>query len=596
MPFGSSNEHAAQARKVAGERASGTSVAIGDLPDNANLIKVLGVNYVHTVDEDGGDLYLTTDGYRYAEHLQPENWYEFSWFKAKRERLPGTATVYAVPTKPIRGESLKLVVKYSRVGEKVLMDTDVLENLMSCEFNGPFEEFGLVEELRHGHYGPADLQVRTQLPLAVYVPPEKIQPSQSGRFQWRIAQKVDQHPGVALDILRQHIVVYRWLPGVDAWQAHEMGLLTEAQARALNDRATSDMHDKGFKVLDMKPQHVIVEPTESGDLVREDEAIRYGVIDFELMERTDAYWEEIESAQKMTYRRRTAELLAGDGPIDRDPEPLPANLTTTNVRNVNYVHGRVESTGGLLWVVGNEPDLFEFYLPERWRTTPQIRLREDHETYFTTSKDNIPLVWKVSRVGEPPASAAFGVEGFQVLAHGFNSPFEEVAAGWWLIGRGVPTILPRAIYRTGHRSQLDESLFDPSRYKSHESFRAIDGKPVLEAHRNYITIWDEWNGPETPEAWEEASVGRSLNVAQAVERDLLDNREAADVVNAFGDRLADVGVTAMRLLPEHILLAINAESELARDAAGAPLACLCTLKYLKLPSLDTLLNPDLSED
>ncbi len=100
---------------------------------------------------------MTTVGYPYAELLQPDNWYEPGWFKAKRERLQGTSLVYALPTKPVRGQSLSLVVKFSRVGEKVPIDTELIENLLCCEFNGPFEEFALVEELRNSRPGMSDL-------------------------------------------------------------------------------------------------------------------------------------------------------------------------------------------------------------------------------------------------------------------------------------------------------------------------------------------------------------------------------------------------------------------------------------------------------
>jgi hypothetical protein len=213
---------------------------------------------------------------------------------------------------------------------------------------------------------------------------------------------------------------------------------------------------------------------------------------------------------------------------------------------VDYIHGRAESTGGMLWVVDREPDLYDYYLPERWRTTPQIRFMEIHETYFTTSKDNIRLVWKVSRVGERPEVAAFGLDGFRMLAYGFNSPFEKVAAAWWLRRRGIPVILPRAIYRTGHRSQLDESLFDSSRFRSHARFRLVDGEPVMDAGRNYITIWDYWNGQGPIEMEEDAPVGRSSNVDQAVERGLLDLQESVELVSNFRERLSKEGVERKR--------------------------------------------------
>jgi hypothetical protein len=583
MPGEPANLHILQARKVAKERASGEAISIAELPRDASILRVLGVDYVHTSDEIVGDLYLTTVGYPFARHLQPDNWYESSWFQAKRERLRGSGSVYALPTKPVDGESLSLVVKFSRVGEKVPIDTELIEDLLCCEFNGPFEEFALVEELRHSRRGTPALQIRTQLPLAVYVPPERTQPSQSGRAQWRIARKVAQHPGVAIDILRQYIVVYMWIPGVDAWQARKMGLMTEDEARRLTDRATGEIRAAGFRVLDMKPEHLIVEPSESERVVHEGGEIRYGLVDFELLERTAEYYQELQSARKEAYEIRKRELTQPEDGPEASAGPLPANLAAVRILGVDYVHGRAESTGGMLWVVGGAPDLFDYFLPERWRTTPQIRLFENHETHFTTSKDNVRLVWKVSRVGEPPEVAAFGVDGFRVLAHGFNSPFEEVAAARWLSRRGIPTTLPRAIYRTGHRSQLDESLFDPSRYKTHYALRTIDGDSALDTRRNYITIWDYWNGPEEADAVTGKPVARSANAAQALERGLLDRQGAIDLVAEFKEALSRLGVEALRLLPEHILLCIDEEQALARDESGRLISCLCNFQYLSLP-------------
>lgn len=585
------NEHSLQARKVAEERATGARVSIAELPAGASLINVLGVDYVHTANETMGDLYLTAAGYPYAEHLQPDNWFELEWFRATRERLPGSSLVYASPTKPLHGESLLLVVKFSRVGEKVPIDTALIENLLCCEFNGPFEEFALVEELRHSRRGPSGLQISAQLPLAIYVPPEQTQPSQSGRFQWRIARKVLQHPGVAIDILRQYIMVYQWIPGIDAWQAHTMGLLSEDEARKLNARAIDDLRAKGFTVLDMKPEHVIVQLADSEHLVQENDHVRYEMIDFELLERTAEYWQELQSARKEAYQKRKRELGHVDDGSGKSTSTLPANLHAVNILGVDYIHGRAESTGGMLWVVGREPDLFDYFLPERWRTTPHIRLPDSHETYFTTSKDNIRFVWKVSRVGEPPQAAAFGVEGFRVLAQGFNSPFEEAAAAWWLNRRGIPTTLPRAVYRTGHRSELDESLFDLSRYKSHSEFRTFDGEPALDTRRNYITVWDYWNGPEPTEVAGGTPVARSINAAQAVERGLMGHQASLDLVAEYRERLSQEGVEVFRLLPQHILVSIDANQGLARDERGGFSSCLCDFQYLRLPTATTSSAP-----
>jgi hypothetical protein len=575
--------HAAQARAVAEERSSGERVSLRDLPPGALLVHVLGVDYVHTRTEEKGDLYLTAAGFRLAEHLQPRNWHELEWFRSQRMRLEGTALVYAVPTRPVDGENLGLVVKFSRVGERVPIDTAVIENVLSCEFNGPFEEFALVEELRRSRRGPADDLTRLQVPLAIYVPPDETQPSQSGRFQWRIARKVAQHPGVEIDILRDYIMVYGWLSGVDAWEAHTMGLLSETEARDLTERATREIRARGFTVLDMKPNHVIVEPGRDGRLPARNGRLEYGLVDFELLERTAEYWQELSAEREATYEKTKKELLAGEVEAGKPAGELPANLRAVEILGVRYLEGHTGSTGGMLWVVGSDPELFDFYLPERWRTTPHIRLRETHESYVTTSKDHVRLVWKVSSVGERPEAAFAGTEGFRLLAQGVNSPFEEVAAAWWLRRRGIPTALPRAIYRTGHRSQLDESLYDPSRYRSHARYLSSEGTPILETRRNYITLWDYWCGPETLQLQQDSPVFRSVSAAEALERSLLEAGEAAELSARFRERLAAEGVEAVRLDGSDLLVALCAEDRLVRDGEGRPEACLCSFRYLRLP-------------
>jgi hypothetical protein len=573
-----------RARAIAERRASGERVQIGELPSDALIVNVLGVDYVHTFNQDLGDLYLTATGFACAEHLQPDNWYDLKWFRTHRQPLEGTGSVYAVPSKPIRGENLGLVVKFSRVGERVPLGTKFIEDVLSCEFNGPFEEFSLVNELRQGRRGPADINFITQAPLAIYVPPDRVQPSQSSRFQWRVARKVAQHPGIAIDILREYIMVYGWLPGIDAWEARACGLLSEQEFQALYERALQGLHTKGFKVLDMKPQHVIVQLVDANHLKFADSKVEYGIVDFELLERTPEYAQEVANARVDTYERRTRELLETDGRPSTEPPELPPHLDSMTIFGVEYVFGRTESTGGALWVVGRDARLFDYYLPERWRTTPQLRFLEPDETYFTTSKDNVCLVWKVSCVGEQPNVFTAGPNGAPFIAHGINSPFEEMAIAWHLRHQGVPTIIPRAVYRTGHFSKLDQPVCDSSRYVSHTGLRAPSGEPILESHRNYITVWDHWRGIDPGASHEEGAAFRSVNVARAVARTIMTEEQGRALIGEFKERIIRAGVEVIEVLPSHVVVAIDGDGGLVRNQEEEPVACLCNFQYLSLPN------------
>ena len=87
---------------------------------------------------------------------------------------------------------------------------------------------------------------------------------------------------------------------------------------------------------------------------------------------------------------------------DRDLSTFPSNLKPTQIMGVDYVSGQVEGTGSALWVVGKDPDLFDYFLPEKWRDTRRIKQSVFGQVYRTTTKDDINLVWKVSRVGQLP--------------------------------------------------------------------------------------------------------------------------------------------------------------------------------------------------
>jgi hypothetical protein len=548
--------------------------------DEGQSIHILGVDYVHTVTRHGGDLYLTEAGRGCAEHLDPDNWYEKTWFRTHREPLRGTGSVFAVTTRPRQGESLGLVVKFNRVGERVPMETRVIRDLLSCEFNGPFEEFALVEELRRGGRSSSP-RVKTQVPLAIYVPPEKTQPSQSGRFQWRVDRAIARHPGVAIDILREYIMVYSWLPGVDASEAYEMGLLSGAQLSALTTRATEELRESGFTMLDMKAAHLIVRLESATALETRDGRTEHAIVDYELMERTSEHAKEVEEARRRAYVRRHRRVWQREDDDVRTRLPLPPNLHATEILGVEYVHGRTESTAGLLWVVGRDPELFDLFLPERWRTTPQVALASSREAYFTESKDHIRLVWKVSSVGERPETATHGALGFRLLAHGYNSPFEEVALAHWLRRQGIPTVLPLAVYRTGHHSLLHDWPYDTSRYRSHERFCTPDGMPALEMRRNYITLWEHWHGPDPRVDGGSLPAPAPLDAAGAVVDGWLTAPEASELVRDFRARLVQAGVEALRLVPAHLLVTRGDDGALLRNGGGAIAARLCDFDFLR---------------
>src|SRR5512139_2162784 len=334
---------------------------------HTSLVNVLGVVYLHRKTEDGGDLYLTRFAEPYQEHLDIRNWYEESWFEKHRERLLGTSSVYRVPTRRINGTSLDLVVKHNRVGEDVPLNTHTLQEFMSAEFNSPWEEFALVMEMNDKQLGQQLQYIKVQRPLAIYVPPQRMQLWQSGRSRAKINRVHARHPGIDLDILKQYKLVYEWIRGknlIETFQHITIGLPdTVHHLKAMQTKAFEDLTRKGYHMADMKPEHVILDEEDcerieqlgkngdAGAAAKQVELVthllevgKYSVIDYELLCRTPEHEDRVKAARRHCY--------LDDQKCRLDPTPLPSYLTRTEIFGVPYVFGIAESTGGRMWVVG----------------------------------------------------------------------------------------------------------------------------------------------------------------------------------------------------------------------------------------------------
>ena len=542
---------------------------------------LLGVPYDHYRMADGADLYVTPFGRPFLRHLWPENWLEPEWFSKSREALQGTSTVYKIKTKPVAGASKDIVVKWCRMGEDVPMDTFTRSKIMDAEFNSPYEEFSLLMEMRT-RASPGT--IRTHKPLAIFVPAKRLELWQTGRSQSKIDYKKAKYRDVELDIYRQYILIYEWIKGVAsteaaAAQASQAAGYADANsfALAMMDRSIEDMQQAGFRVLDVKPQHVIVRPKPNGGLLQDRSGrTAYALVDFELLERTPEYGRQAKQERRQTYLERQRDRFR---PLFR-PDSYPRHLHPVRILGVDYVHGDCDSTRGKLWVVGRDPHLFDYFLPERWRRTPRQSLSDTAQVYHTKTKDDVHLVWKVSQVGDPAQPAHVPAA---VATHGYNSPFEEFEFAFQLAEAGVPATYPRAIYMLGHHSTLPPEALDPRRYESHRDLRMPDGAPVLQRERNYITIWGYWNGTDDAVAGEELRRDhcRGINGLQALAEGRIDERELAAALDKMSRLLAGAGVASTGLLGTHFLLTLSPEDELLRDPDGTLVVRLCNFELLR---------------
>ena len=558
-----------------------------------NLVNVLGVVYVHTKTSDNGDLYLTRFAENRHNHFEIENWYETGWFNKHKFRLLGTSSVYKVPTKEVDGVSLDLVVKNCRVGEDVPLDTHTLQEFCDAEFNSPWEEFALVMELMDNLYGPKDVKIHTQLPMAIYVPPEVMQAWQSGRSGARINRIRAKHPGIDLDILKQYKLIYEWITGLNIKEIFAyVDINTDEMIRhlkTLDAAAHRDLNKKGYLVADMKPEHIIISEVEVENIkeigLREKKNPEkdqvdylyqlinngnYSIVDYELLLRTPEHEEAVKSSRRYSY--------LDDQRHRFEPTSLPVHLSSAEILGVPYLYGHTESTGGRLWVVGRNPHLFDYFLPERWRKTASIKLSETKEVFYTITKDNIHLVWETSRVGEMPVGDEEGSRDPKVSQYGINSPFEEFAIAHTLNRAGIPTVYVRAIYMTG--SKKIEASTDVRKYESHKDLLDPEGNPVLQENHNYITIRGYYNGPDQWVAEHSDALYTPVDLSKAMERGLIDETEALWFLDFIKARLHLNGFDGSSLRTNDLLFAVNDDGEIMKNSSGEPQVIICNFELI----------------
>ena len=550
---------------------------IENYPDIA-IVKFLDIEYLHLKCSNGGDLYVTKYGISLIEQIKPENWYDDQWFRANREKLRGTSTVYKVTSKKVNGKNAELIVKWSRVGQYVPLETKVIEDVLNAEFNSPFEEFSLVEELRRNVF-TQDINATNmslQKPLGIYVPPNRLQLWQTGRSKHKIKSKLTQHPGVEIDLLRQYILIYKWVRGIDAVEAFEKTRLPEEQLFQFTDTVTANLKKNGFRVLDNKPAHFIVKLRPDKTLMKDKKGVTpFALVDFELLQRTPEHEEEVKKVRRTSYLVKQRDRFIKD-----EKKKWPHHLHAVNIIGVNYVWGIAESTNGMLWVVGDDPDLFDYFLPERWRKTPRTTLSPKNDIYYTKTKDNINIVWKISRVGEKP-DVVQDERGKMIINHGYNSPFEKFSLAVKLSKSGISTVYPRAIYMTGNSTDLPENIVDESRFISHNKILAPDNKPVLKQDHDYITLWGFWNGSDDLLANEDVKYCTGISALNAFRRELITDYEFFTLLEQIKKLLHKNGYENVGLKGNHILLSMNSRGELIKDIKGRLEFHLCNFEFIR---------------
>lgn len=539
------------------------------------MVKILNVDYMHLPLPSGDDLYVTSLGLPFLDNLKPENfWADKQWFQEHSCSLSGTSCLYKVRTKPVHGKQKDIVLKWNRMGQIVPGEENRCD-LIDAEFNSPFEEFSLVMELRHAmRTSPETMAI--QRPLAIYVPAEPAELWQTGRKPYKMQTKIDAHSEIVLDMYRLYAVIYEWIKGIDAVQASCEKILSRNTMQRLTLQAKEHMKTIGFVVRDNKPNHLIIRSKHNVVTRNKTGDILFGLVDFELLQRIPEQERKFKQDKRSEYLKRQRDRFTADR-----THTIPSHLNLVNVLGVDYVYGHVESTKGRLWVVGKDPCLFDYFLPERWENIPKTKISVYAEMYYTLTKDNIHLAWKVSHVGLLPDLDPFKQDEKKVLEYGYNSPFEEAALAIELSRKGLATIYPRAIYMTSLKTEIADNLCDHSRYENHRHWIMPDGVPILKEHHEYIMIWGYWNGPDEKLADQDGDYYEGINTLQAYRQGLISQKQYFQLLQSAKDKLLQASVEDLNLRGNHLLISRDCNENWIKDEQGHLELRICNFEFLK---------------
>ncbi|HSP43681.1 MAG TPA: hypothetical protein VLO11_12470 [Luteolibacter sp.] len=274
----------------------GLKPAFDDAPERFRR-RIDGVDYLHLKGQQNGDLYITRHGWPCANCLLPERWFAGEQFRKPGRALAGaTGAVYRVPVAHPANSRFALVVKFSRFGQDVgitvadelIGDAGFMARVDHAEFLPPFEEFGNLMRLRRqcrGHFV-------TKAPLAIYSPPTRYlawqlgrKPHLQGTYGRRLLASQDRGENVVeYDWERIYILLYRWMDGVDAEQAHAAGCISQDRMIDWTRDTATILRQLGWLVLDHKPRHLILRPHRKTRriLMRHGQPV-FGLIDYELL-------------------------------------------------------------------------------------------------------------------------------------------------------------------------------------------------------------------------------------------------------------------------------------------------------------------------
>ncbi|MCX7786139.1 MAG: hypothetical protein N2442_00405 [Spirochaetes bacterium] len=523
-----------------------------------DIRSIIDIPYLHVKTLEGDDLFFTDHGVPYMKHLLPRNLVRDNlWFQSHRITLEGSSVPYKVTTKEFDGVAIDIVFKWNRMGMKTYVP------YTTQQFNTPFEEFALADELRKTS------TIGTQNPLAIYVPSDRYTLEALQRRKYLMEHYLLSHWEAEMDMHRQYAVMYQWIPGKNLLELVESDEVDRQEAEKFSDQLKGILFEAGFDVVDHKLCHIILTNGNESPTKLTFKGRNVSLVDYELLYRNSNNTKAKQAERRSRYYYRKNSRFQPD----RMESEKTGAIYRTTIMGVPYVCGEVPSTGGYLWVTGNDFELFDYFYPEKWfNLSRSSDVTLDQRLFRTKTADGLDILWRKSRVGEHPVIEPYHAESQELLKNGYNSPFQEFSIAMELKSLGIDCLAPLAIYMTGEKPSLTIHPYDESKYKSHASLLTREGNPILRKNHEYFMLWDL----DT----ENSDQVEVIDALQAFYLSLIQEEAYYSLIRFLNMQLQKKGMQDHHLVGQHVLLFLSDTRTIQKTEEGIPKVRLCNFEFM----------------
>ena len=119
------------------------------------------------------------------------------------------------------------------------------------------------------------------------------------------------------------------------------------------------------------------------------------------------------------------------------------------------------------------------------------------------------------------------------------------------------------------------------RYETHGRLKCPDGRPVLSALHNYITIRGYYNGPDQWVAGQKGQLYRPVDLMKSMHNGVFTEAEMNEHIERVLSKLKSIGYDGTLLQPDDIIITYDTKGDMIKDSEYHPELRITNLEFIR---------------